>query len=65
MSTHRHSPIDSTKRGVGSGVPDPRCSREETGKACPNGQRMTAKCQCGATGAWCPDHGWSWTEVGK
>ena len=62
MSSHRHKPIENTKRGVGSGIPT-RCRREESGIACSNGgNRITAECKCGAKGVWCPDHKWSWSQ---
>lgn len=62
--THRHRAIEHTKRGIGSGVPMPRCRRERTGKACSNGgSRIIGDCKCGAHGAYCPDHGWTWREA--
>ena len=62
MTRHTHRAIESTKRGIGGGIPS-RCAREQRGKACLNGgNRIIAQCRCGANGTWCPDHGWSWKD---
>lgn len=62
MTAHKHSAIESTLRGRGNNLEPLRCKREQRGKACSNGDRLTAQCRCGATGVWCPDHDWAWSE---
>ena len=61
---HAHRPVDGTQRKVGSGLPQPHCHREAHGGYCSNGDRLTAQCECGAKGVWCPDHGWVWQKDG-